>query len=128
NPVRSDTVEASICMTKITPKPIVIPDIYYDFDKATLRPESKVVLDSLADILRLNRNLIVEMSAHTDAIGTEAYNDDLSQRRAQCCVDYLISVGIAEDKLIAKGYGEGMPIAPNMNHDGSDNPKGRQKN
>src|SRR3546814_15836686 len=62
------------------------------------------------------------------SIGTETYNQDLSQRRAQSCVDYLISVGIAKDKLIAKGYGESTPIAPNTNPDGSDNPEGRQKN
>src|SRR3546814_14663477 len=72
--------------------------------------------------------MIVEMSAHTDAIGTETYNQDLSQRRAQSCVDYLISVGIAKDKPIAKGYGESTPIAPHTNPDGSENPEGRPKN
>src|SRR3546814_5752985 len=54
------------------------------------------------------------------SIGTETYIQDLSQRRAQSCVDYLFSVGIAKDKLIAKGYGESTPIAPNTNPDGSD--------
>lgn len=129
DPVRSDTVDVSLCLKEVeVDKPIVISNIYYDFDKATLRPESKLVLDSLAGVLRLNTNMIVEMSAHTDAIGTDAYNMDLSQRRAQSCVDYLISQGIDESKLIAKGYGETMPIAPNTNPDGSDNPEGRQKN
>lgn len=129
NAIRSDTVEASICLKEVeVDKPIVISNIYYDFDKATLRPESKLVLDSLANVLRLNPNMVVEMSAHTDAIGTEAYNEDLSQRRAQSCVDYLISVGIPTDKLTAKGYGESRPIAPNTNPDGTDNPEGRQMN
>src|SRR3546814_6757142 len=78
NATRSDTVEASICITPVVPeKPIVISNIYYDFDKATLRPESKLVLDSLAGVLKLNQNLIVEMSDHQDAIGTETYNPDL---------------------------------------------------
>ncbi|QEC52092.1 WD40 repeat protein [Anseongella ginsenosidimutans] len=129
NATRSDTVEVSVCLKEVeVDKPIVISNIYYDFDKATLRPESKVTLDSLAGVLRLNPNMVVEMSAHTDAIGTEAYNEDLSQRRAQSCVDYLISVGIPTEKLIAKGYGESRPIAPNTNPDGSDNPDGRQLN
>lgn len=129
NATHSDTVAISLCMREVeVDKPIVISNIYYDFDKATLRPESKHTLDSLADALRLNPGMVVEMSAHTDAIGTEAYNDDLSQRRAQSCVDYLISVGISEEKLVAKGYGESQPIAPNTNPDGTDNPEGRQKN
>jgi len=129
NATRSDTVEVALCLKEVeVDKPIVISNIYYDFDKATLRPESKLVLDSLANVLRLNPNMVVEMSAHTDAIGTEAYNQDLSQRRAQSCVDYLISVGIPADKLIAMGYGESRPVAPNTNPDGTDNPEGRQMN
>lgn len=109
-------------------KPIIIPNILYDFDKATLRPESKVVLDSLARILQDNPNLIVQMSANTDSIGTEEYNMKLSQRRAESCVKYLTTRGIPSYRMRAKGYGETRPIAPNSNPDGSDNPKGRQLN
>lgn len=109
-------------------KPIVIPNILYDFNKATLRPESMAVLDSLAIILEDNPKLVVQMSAHTDSIGSEKYNMDLSQRRAQSCVDYLISKGIPTDRMQAKGYGESMPIAPNSLPDGKDNPAGRQLN
>jgi outer membrane protein OmpA-like peptidoglycan-associated protein/tetratricopeptide (TPR) repeat protein len=109
-------------------KPIVIPNILYDFDKATLRPESKSVLDSLANILEDNPKLIVQMSAHTDSVGTDEYNMNLSQRRAQSCVDYLISRGIPASRMQAKGYGETRPIAPNSMPDGSDNPAGRQLN
>lgn len=109
-------------------KPIVIPNILYDFDKATLRPESMVVLDSLAKILEDNPKLVVQMSANTDSIGSDSYNMDLSQRRAQSCVDYLISKGLPEARIQAKGYGESRPIAPNSMPDGSDNPEGRQLN
>lgn len=109
-------------------KPIVIPNILYDFNKATLRPESMLVLDSLATILEDNPKLVVQMSANTDSIGTEKYNMDLSQRRAQSCVDYLISKGIPATRMQAKGYGETRPIAPNSLPDGSDNPEGRQLN
>lgn len=109
-------------------KPIVIPRIFYDFDKATLRPESKLVLDSLAAILSDNPKLYVQINAHTDSVGTESYNLDLSQRRAQSCVDYLITKGIASERLKAKGYGEADPIAPNSLPNGKDNPDGRQLN
>ncbi|GAA4314864.1 OmpA family protein [Compostibacter hankyongensis] len=109
-------------------KPIVIPNVYYDFDKATLRPESKVVLDTLYEVLMENPKMQVELSAHTDSKGSDKYNMGLSQRRAQSCVDYLISKGIDAGRLTAKGYGESRPIAPNTNPDGSDNPEGRQKN
>lgn len=109
-------------------KPIVIPNVLYDFDKATLRPESKKVLDSLAIILRDNPTMDVRLSAHTDSKGSDKYNMDLSQRRAQSCVDYLISIGIDSSRMEAKGYGESQPIAPNTNPDGSDNPAGRQLN
>ncbi len=127
---RADTLfSKSLCLKAFEiGKPIVIPNILYDFDKATLRPESKVVLDSLAKILKDNPNLIVQMSAHTDSVGTDEYNMKLSQRRAQSCVDYLAGKGIPSYRMKARGYGETRPIAPNSNPDGSDNPAGRQKN
>lgn len=90
-------------------KPVVIDNIFYDFDKATLRPESKVALDSLADVLRDNPNVTIEMASHTDRKGTDEYNIDLSSRRAKSVIDYLISVGIAPDRLQSQGYGESRP-------------------
>lgn len=90
-------------------KPVVIDNIFYDFDKATLRPESKAALDSLADVLRDNPNVTIEMASHTDRKGAEEYNIDLSTRRAQSVIDYLISVGIAPDRLQSQGYGESRP-------------------
>lgn len=90
-------------------KPVVIDNIFYDYDKATLRPESKEALDELAQILRDNPNVTIEMASHTDRHGTDEYNINLSQRRAQSVIDYLISVGIAQDRLQAQGYGESRP-------------------
>jgi outer membrane protein OmpA-like peptidoglycan-associated protein/tetratricopeptide (TPR) repeat protein len=126
----SDTLfSREICLKAFeVGKPIVIPNILYDFNKASLRPESMRVLDSLATILEDNPKLVVQMSANTDSIGTEQYNMDLSQRRAQSCVDYLISKGIPASRMQAKGYGETRPVAPNSLPDGSDNPAGRQLN
>lgn len=90
-------------------KPVVIDNIFYDFDKATLRPESKKALDEMIKMLNDNPNVTIELGAHTDRKGTDAYNERLAQRRAQSVVDYLIAGGIATDRLEAKGYGESVP-------------------
>ncbi|MDE6227752.1 MAG: OmpA family protein [Muribaculaceae bacterium] len=90
-------------------KPQVIENIFYDFDKATLRPESKSALDELAGLMRENPHVTIELGAHTDRKGSEEYNIALSERRAQSVIDYLISAGIAADRLSPKGYGESMP-------------------
>jgi len=125
----SDTLQADITIIKIIQnKSIVIKDIYYDFDKATLRPESQIGLDSVLLFLNENPDIIVELSAHTDSKGSDAYNLDLSQRRAQSVVDYLLIAGIDSTRLVAKGYGETRPVALNENSDGTDNPDGRQQN
>lgn len=89
-----------------TQKEIVIPNIYYDYNKATLRPESKGVLDSILIFFNSNKELIIEIGSHTDSRGGDAYNEKLSQARAQSVVDYLIEKGIEKDRLAAKGYGE----------------------
>lgn len=90
-------------------KPVVIDNIFYDFDKATLRPESKTALDELAQVLRDNPNVTIEMASHTDRIGSEEYNIGLSSRRAQSVIDYLISVGIDPRRLQSQGYGKSRP-------------------
>lgn len=90
-------------------KPQVVENIFYDFDKATLRPESKEALDEMAQILRDNPNVTVEMSSHTDRWGTDAYNVSLSERRAKSVVDYLVAAGIPAARLSWKGYGESRP-------------------
>ncbi|MBQ8949063.1 MAG: OmpA family protein [Prevotella sp.] len=89
--------------------PVLIDNIFYDFDKATLRPESTAALDELVRLLNENPNITIELSAHTDYKGSDAYNEGLSQRRAESVVNYLIEHGIATDRLTPKGYGEGKP-------------------
>ena len=90
-------------------KPVVIDNIFYDFDKATLRPESKKALDEMIKMLNDNPNVTIELGAHTDRKGTDQYNERLAQRRAQAVVDYLIAGGIEAARLEAKGYGESVP-------------------
>ena len=91
-------------------KPNIVENIFYDYDKATLRPESKKALDELAEMLRDNPNITIEMASHTDRHGTEEYNMDLSMRRAKSVVDYLIDEGgIDKRRLQYQGYGKSRP-------------------
>lgn len=89
--------------------PVLIDNIFYAFDKATLLPESKNALDSLILMLNENPNITIELAAHTDYRGAEAYNKTLSQKRAESVVKYLINHGIAPDRLTPVGYGEEKP-------------------
>ncbi|MBO4944502.1 MAG: OmpA family protein, partial [Muribaculaceae bacterium] len=90
-------------------KPNIVENIFYDFDKATLRPESKSALDGLVKMLADNPGITIEMGAHTDRVGSDAYNDKLSERRAKSVVDYLIKAGISADRLQARGYAKTQP-------------------
>jgi peptidoglycan-associated lipoprotein len=89
---------------------INFPAVLYDLSMATLRPESKDSLDYLYNLLVQNPNFVIELDAHTDCRGTSEKNRVLAQARAQACVDYLISKGIAPERLIAKGWGEDRPL------------------
>ncbi|MDE6268844.1 MAG: OmpA family protein [Muribaculaceae bacterium] len=92
-------------------RPVVVDNIFYDFDRATLRPESRTALDEMARVLTDNPTITIEMSSHTDRVGSDAYNDALSLRRAQSVVDYLIKeCGIAPARLSFKGYGKRRPM------------------
>jgi outer membrane protein OmpA-like peptidoglycan-associated protein len=82
-----------------------LENIFYDYNKSTLRPESTASLDKLADFIKENK-LKIELSSHTDARGSDTYNQKLSQARAQSCVDYLIKKGVPKTSIVAKGYGE----------------------
>lgn len=106
----------------------VLENVYYAFNKAQLLEESHSALDKLVDLMNQNPAMRIEIGGHTDDKGSDAYNQKLSEARAQSVVDYLVSKGIDRSRLEAKGYGESMPVAPNRNDDGSDNPEGRQKN
>lgn len=90
-------------------KPIELPNIFYDFGKWDLRPESMVSLDKLVETLNDNPKVTIELMSHTDSRDTEEYNFDLSQKRAQSVVQYLIEKGIEPERLSAKGYGESSP-------------------
>ena len=87
----------------------IIENIFYDFDKAVLRDESKLALDSMVMLLKDHPNIVIEMASHTDRIGSAKYNQGLSQRRAQSVVDYLIANGIPRERLKPAGYGESRP-------------------
>ena len=89
--------------------PVLIDNIHYDFDKATLRPESTEALDQLVELLNENPNVTIELSAHADYRGSAAYNKRLSQRRAESVVQYLIEHGISADRLTPVGYGKEKP-------------------
>ena len=89
--------------------PVVVENIFYAFNSAELRPESEEALDELIRMLNDNPNVTIELGAHNDRMGTDAYNESLARRRAQSVVDYLIAGGIASGRLEAKGYGESVP-------------------
>jgi outer membrane protein OmpA-like peptidoglycan-associated protein len=101
---------------------IVLKNIFFDFDKATIRIESAGELDRLIKLLTENPTLKIELGSHTDSKGSDDYNQKLSQSRSQSVVTYLIGKGIATDRLVAKGYGETVAVATN------DTDAGRQEN
>lgn len=90
-------------------KPSVVENIFYDYDKADLRPESKTALNELIAVLHDNPNVAIEMASHTDRWGSDAYNINLSERRAKSVVDYLVENGISRDRLQPHGYGKSRP-------------------
>ncbi len=106
---------------------IILKNIFFDFDKATLRHESTAELERLYAILS-QTTIVIQISGHTDNKGTPEYNKSLSEKRAKAVVDYLVAKGIPASRLKYSGYGAEKPLAPNTKHDGSDNPEGRQLN
>jgi len=127
--IDQDTIYTNASIAKIeVGKSYALDNILYAFGKAELTPDSKKIIEGLAKIMQENPLIIVELSSHTDAIGSDASNFKLSQERAQSCVNYLKSLNISAERLVAKGYGETIAIAPNQNEDGSDNEAGRAKN
>ena len=90
-------------------KPVLIDNIFFDFDRATLRPESAESLDELVQLLKDNSGVTIEIGAHCDYKGDDQYNRRLSQQRAESVVSYLINHGIDQKRLIARGYGESTP-------------------
>ncbi|HOB77387.1 MAG: OmpA family protein [Bacteroidales bacterium] len=101
---------------------IVLNNIFFDFNKATLRPESKTELQNVIEFMQQNPSVIIEISGHTDNIGSYEYNQSLSERRAKAVVDYLVEHGIPLSRFVYKGYSFSEPIATN------DTEEGRQLN
>lgn len=107
---------------------VVLNNVFFDFDKATLRPTSNIELRNIVRFLNKYPKVVVEISGHTDSKGEPKYNLKLSDDRAAAVTNYLIEKGIGKERMRSKGYGETMPAAPNKNPDDSDNPEGRQLN
>lgn len=110
----ADSVEGNMeyqldfALASIT-KPVLIDNIFYEYDKATLTPESTASLDELVRLLDLNPNVTIELGSHCDLRGSDKYNQRLSQARAESVVEYLVSKGVEKERLTATGYGEGAP-------------------
>ncbi|MGZ3932117.1 MAG: OmpA family protein [Bacteroidia bacterium] len=125
----SQTLEKDLPLQLLPKEPIRIPNVQYEFDKSDIKQSSKIAIDTTVLKLMLdNPEIIVEIMSHTDSKGNDNYNEKLSQRRAESVVNYLMEKGIRKQRLLAKGYGESKPVAPNDNPDGSDNPEGRALN
>jgi outer membrane protein OmpA-like peptidoglycan-associated protein len=87
-------------------KPIVLENIYYDLDKYDIRADAFPSLDNLISIMTDNPGISIELSSHTDSRADDRYNDNLSQKRAEAAVDYIVAHGIESSRIVAKGYGE----------------------
>ncbi|MCZ2223227.1 MAG: OmpA family protein [Chitinophagales bacterium] len=124
-----------LCLQKIPPPPppkvdtvVVMDNIYFEFNKATILPESYAAIDEqIVTMMNKYPTMVIEIGGHTDSKGNDAYNMKLSQARAEAVKKYLESKGIASERMVAVGYGETKPIAPNEIN-GKDNPEGRKKN
>ena len=103
-------------------------NIFFEYDDWKLLPQSILELNRLVDFLKTNQSLKIEIAGHTDSNGSDEYNLNLSQKRTESMLFYLTDKGIQKERLIAKGYGESKPVAPNIKSDGSDNAEGRKLN
>ncbi len=104
-------------------------DVLFDFDKHELRPEAVPSLEKVAEVLRSRAGAPVTIEGHTDGKGTDAYNQPLSEKRAQAVREWLVQKGGASAaRITTRGWGKSKPIVPNTRPDGSDDPEGRKKN
>lgn len=106
---RSKDFVHDFCLVPIPPTPIILPEVLYDFNKWELLPQYQDSLNGLVQIMVDNPRIVIELGSHTDARGSLGYNDTLSYKRAKSVVDYLISKGIAVDRIVPYGYGERVP-------------------
>lgn len=127
--VQTTKLTANIDMSTVKAKDkFVVENMHFDSNSDLLRVDAAGALNIIRDFMNNNPKVRLEISGHTDGNGSDEYNMDLSQRRAESVMSFLIDKGIEEKRLSAKGYGETQPIAPNNNPDGSDNPEGRKLN
>jgi len=125
----SEIVLKDILIEPVPSKAIAFRNIYFDFNKSELTSESKTVIDStILEIMKEYPEIVVEIGAHTDYIGSDEYNLELSQARAESVTDYLSSKGISPKRLKAMGYGELVPVSSALTPEGIDIPEGREKN
>nr|WP_231940452.1 OmpA family protein [Filimonas lacunae] len=127
-----DSIPASVIITPevvaVKEERNIIPDVYFAVNEWKPLETSYTSLDKLVAYLKEHVTFYVEIGGHTDSTGNVATNRLLSENRAKSVVDYLISKGIAAERLTYKGYGASVPVAPNSKRDGSDNPEGRTRN
>jgi outer membrane protein OmpA-like peptidoglycan-associated protein len=109
-------------VSKTFEKPIEINNVFFAFNSSIIQPDSRIGLDRLADLLKKNGDISIRITGHTDNVGTEEYNLDLSRQRAAAIRDFLVSAGISKDRLSIEGKGESSPISSN------DSDRGRQQN
>jgi outer membrane protein OmpA-like peptidoglycan-associated protein len=107
---------------------LVGADALFEFDKAALTPDARETLEALVPLLAKAGKHPAAVEGHTDAKGSDAYNQTLSEKRAQAVKDWLVARGAVPAATLTKGWGEQRPVAPNARPDGSDDPAGRQKN
>ncbi|MGI4872261.1 MAG: OmpA family protein [Janthinobacterium lividum] len=113
-PTTAIAVPVTITLKKIVKNvDIALKDILYDYKKFNIRPDAAVRLDTLVQTLRDNPSISIELGSHTDSRGNDAYNQKLSQQRAEAAVAYIVSKGIAKNRITARGYGETKPLVPN---------------
>ena len=114
NEMNDIRIPVAMTLTEIVKnRAIRVDNIFYDYNKADIRPDAAVELDKLVETLNDNPKITIELSSHTDSRGKDAYNQALSQRRAQSAVDYIISKGVDKSRITAKGYGETRPEIKN---------------
>jgi OOP family OmpA-OmpF porin len=97
---------------------IILDDVLFDFDKTNIKPEAAAILDRLVAFMNENKDRRVALSGHTDSIGTEKYNQGLSERRAASVKNYLVKKGVDGSRVTSQGFGESKPIADNKTKEG----------
>ena len=122
--IKAITTHQASCAQKLS----VAADALFAFDKATLSPDAAKTLSALGPLIKKAGNHPIQIDGYTDAIGSDAYNLQLSEQRAATVRDWLAAHGYVPATTPIKGYGKADPVAPNMKPDGSDDPQGRQKN